>query len=54
MLLISALISGGALIASAKLYQENKRKKETPWTVYAEKACADFGPYRCDKAQEKE
>ena len=45
MLLMNALISGGALVASAKLYQKNKRlrasrsagKKETPWTVYAER-----------------
>jgi Cu2+-exporting ATPase len=36
-MLISILISGGALITSAKLYEKNKRKKETPWTVYAEK-----------------
>jgi Cu2+-exporting ATPase len=34
MLLISALLSGGALIASAKLYQKNKRQEEMPWTVY--------------------
>jgi Cu2+-exporting ATPase len=37
MALISALLSGCALVAGAKLYQENKRKRETPWTVYAEK-----------------
>lgn len=41
MLLISALLSGGALIASAKLYQKNKslsrgtrEQEEMPWTVY--------------------
>ena len=37
MLLSSALIAGGALVASAKLYQQNKRKKETPWTVAAQR-----------------
>ena len=37
MLLINSLLLGGALLTSAKLYQENKRKKETPWTVYAER-----------------
>lgn len=37
MLLTTALLSGGALLVSTKLYQENKRKKEMPWTVYAER-----------------
>ena len=37
MLLISALLSGGALIVSAKLYQKNKGKDEMPWTVYAQR-----------------
>ncbi|MGB0384985.1 MAG: heavy metal translocating P-type ATPase [Ardenticatenaceae bacterium] len=37
MLLSSALIAGGALAVSTKLYQQNKRKREMPWTVAAEK-----------------
>ena len=36
-MLVNVMIVGGALAASLKVYQENKRKKETPWTVYAEK-----------------
>ena len=36
-MLVNVMIVGGALAASVKVYQENKRKKETPWTVYAEK-----------------
>ena len=37
MLLSGSLIAGGALVASAKLYQHNKRRKERPWTLYAER-----------------
>ena len=37
MLLTATLISGGVLALGVKRYQEKKRQKETPWTVYAEK-----------------
>ena len=38
MLLTGVAIVGGALITgSVKLYRENKRKQEIPWTVYAER-----------------
>lgn len=32
-----AVVAGGTLIGGVKVYQEKKRKRETPWTVYAEK-----------------
>ena len=34
---IAGALSGGILGTSVKVYRENKRKKETPWTMYAEK-----------------
>jgi Cu2+-exporting ATPase len=37
MLLTTAVITSGALIATVTVYKQNKRKQETPWTVYAEK-----------------
>ena len=37
MFLTSLAIAGGALAASVKVYRDNKRKREYPWTVYAEK-----------------
>lgn len=37
MSLITVLMSGGALVAGTRLYQENKKKKEMPWTAYAKK-----------------
>ena len=37
MILTSLTIAGGALAASVKVYRENKRKKEFPWTVAAER-----------------
>jgi Cu2+-exporting ATPase len=60
MLLINSLLVGGALIASAKLYQKNKRKmakhpfgKKTRWTVYAQKAGADEGSIAVRKHKKK-
>ena len=29
--------AGGALLTGVNAYRQNKRKRETPWTVYAEK-----------------
>lgn len=37
MLLTGVVITGGTLVAGAKVYREKQREKNTPWTVYAEK-----------------
>jgi hypothetical protein len=37
MIVTSLAIAGGALGFSVKVYREEKRKREYPWTVYAEK-----------------
>ncbi len=36
MFLTGAMIAGGVLITGGKVLHEEKRKKDTPWTVYAE------------------
>lgn len=40
---ISGLVITGALGAGIKVYREEKRKKEFPWTVYAEKLAIKTG-----------
>lgn len=46
-------IAGGALYRGRKLYSENKKKRETPWTYYAEKMAKRPKKVKKPPAEEK-